>query len=254
MIAFTDQQLMGWLSAFLYPFFRVLGLMSSAPILSHRSVPVRVRVLLSAAITMAAAPMIQIAPGVALDSPTGFLRIPVEVGIGITIGYVARLVFASFEIAGEAIGLQMGLSYAGFFDPAFGSANAIGRIVGTLSFLTFVTLNGHLMLIGAVVHSFTLFPVSPDVLSLPWSGMQVTTLGREVFQLALSIALPFFALMLFVNIVLGFVSRVAPQFNAFAVGFPIMILAGVGLFALGLPLLEEPLMGATERALSALMR
>ena len=36
----------------------------------------------------------------------------------VAIGLAVRIVFASVELAGEMIGLQMGLNYAGFFDPS----------------------------------------------------------------------------------------------------------------------------------------
>ena len=41
--------------------------------------------------------------------------------IGVTLGFAARVVFASVEFAGELVGLQMGLNFAGFFDPATAS-------------------------------------------------------------------------------------------------------------------------------------
>ncbi len=78
--------------------------------------------------------------------------------IGLTIGFTARLVFGSFELAGEAIGLQMGLSFAGFFDPQSGQANAVGRFVGTIALLAFVAVNGPLAVIATVIQSLDVFP------------------------------------------------------------------------------------------------
>ena len=37
--------------------------------------------------------------------------------IGLSLGFAVRVVFAAVEFAGEVIGLQMGLNFAGFFDP-----------------------------------------------------------------------------------------------------------------------------------------
>ena len=41
MITFDEAQILGWLSALLMPLFRLLGLFSSAPLLSSRNIPVR---------------------------------------------------------------------------------------------------------------------------------------------------------------------------------------------------------------------
>lgn len=41
-----------------------------------------------------------------------------QVLIGIALGFTMRLVFAAVQTAGEFVGLQMGLSFASFFDPS----------------------------------------------------------------------------------------------------------------------------------------
>ncbi len=253
MLRITDAQLIAWLSGVLYPFFRVLALMSSAPVLSNRAFPVRARVALSMAIALVVSPFVTVPAGVQVDAPQAWLLVAREVAIGLAIGFVARLVFAAFELAGETIGLQMGFSYAGYFDPQSGSANAIGRTIGTLALLGFVALNGPLVLVAALVHSFEVFPIAVSV-AVPWGQGELLRMGGEVFSLAATIALPFMALLLFVNLVLGVMSRVAPQFNIMAIGFPATIGAGLVLVAIGLPLIEQPLAGATERLMSLLLR
>jgi flagellar biosynthetic protein FliR len=253
MIAVDEAWLLGWLGAFLLPLFRVLALFSVAPVLSNRAFPVRARVAAAAAVALVTAPSVDLPPGaLALDAsllPT----VAREVIAGIVIGFAARLLFAAFEIAGETIGLQTGLSFAGFFDPQSGSANAVGRFVGTIVALAFVAINGPLALIAAVIHSLEVFP--PGRLELPaLSGNGLIGLGAEVFALALGVALPFIALLLFVNLALGVVSRVAPQFNVFAVGFPVTISAGLLLLTLGLSAIEAPLAESLGRFLEQVLR
>ncbi len=253
MISFTDTQLIGWLSAFLLPLFRVLGLMTSAPLLSNRGFPARARVALAAVIAMMVAPFVDMPKGVDLGSADALLLVGREVLIGLAIGFVARLIFTAFELAGEMIGLQMGLSFAGYFDPSAGSqSNAVGRTINAFSMLTFVSLNGPLLLLAVVVQSFAVFPIAPG-LPTSWASLSPVQLGADVFALGLALALPFTALLLFMNLVLGVISRVAPQFNVFAVGFPVTIGAGLILLATGFPLLEAPLTEATQRVMS-LMR
>jgi flagellar biosynthetic protein FliR len=251
MIRVTDTELLAWLSAFLLPTFRILAMMSSGPLLSNRAFPVRARVAAAIAIALAAAPQAPVSPGIDIGSADAFAIVAREVAIGLAIGFVARLVFAAFEIGGELIGLQMGLSYAGFFDPSSGQANAVGRLLSTFSLLTFIALNGPLILISAIVQSFTAFPIGVPQ-ALPLARLMPTEVFADMFRLGLALALPFIGLLLFMNLVLGVISRVAPQFNVFAVGFPATIGAGLTLFATGLPLVEQPLADATTRLLALL--
>lgn len=245
--AFIAQQL----ASLLLPLFRVLALMSAAPILSSRPVPVRTRVGLSLAVAVLLAPVLRSEPLPSLELAVLLPAAGREVLIGLSIGFAARLVLAAAEVGGELIGLQMGLSFAGFFDPQSGSANAVGRLVSTMALLTFVILDGPQMLLGAVVRSFTVLSIGGPWV-LPTSAPQLAQLGAGIFAGALAISLPIVAMQLIVNLMLGIISRVAPQFNIFAIGFPITIGSGLVLLALGLPVLDQALIGATGQMLALL--
>jgi flagellar biosynthetic protein FliR len=170
--------------------------------------------------------------------------------IGVVIGFAVRLVFAALELAGELIGLQMGLSFVGFFNPGTGQQqNAVASFMSLLALLMFIAIDGHLMLIHALAESFRLYPVSVGM-DLPMGFDRLLRLGSDMFAIALTIALPFLAVMLLTNVVLGVLARVAPQINIFAVGFPMTILVGLVTLFLLLPYIETPLRSALERALA----
>lgn len=231
MVVFTQSQLDVWLATFLLPFFRILALFSAAPILSHRSFSVRGRVALAAVIAIVVAPMANVPADVSLTSSAALGVVSQQVLVGLAVGFAARLVFAVLEVAGEFIGLQMGFSFAGFFDPNGRSETAIGTWLQTMGLMLFVTTNAHLLLIDVLMDTFTLFPISTDPFRA-LSGLRLEMMGAEVFRMALMLALPFTVLMLFVNLVLGFVSRVAPQLSIFAVGFPITLTAGLSVLTI----------------------
>lgn len=240
MVAFSQVQLDAWLAGLLLPFLRVLALFSAAPLLSHRSVPMRARVAAAFVIAVVVAPFAGVPPGIPLASMTGLELVVQQVLIGLALGFAARMLFAVFEIAGEFIGLQMGFSFAGFFDPHGGSESAVGSWLHTLALLMFVALDGHLLLIDTLVGTFRTLPISPDPFGAI-ARLRLDLLAGEVFRLALTLALPATMLMLFVNLVLGFTSRVAPQLNIFAVGFPVTLMAGLIALALGAQHMLEPL-------------
>jgi len=248
-ITFTEAQLMGWLNPILWPFLRALALMTSLPVFSQRSVPMRVKVALAFFIAIASQASLPAMPVIALDSPLAWIVVLQQVLIGVSLGFAVRVVFAAVEFAGEIIGLQMGLNFAGFFDPVTASqGTASGRFFGTMVAFLFIIINGHLAIIAALIKSFSAFPVGPEPFAF-LRAVQPQVWGAEVFAIGLWIALPLVGMLLFVNLVLGVISRVAPQINIFAIGFPITLGVGLVGMLLTLPLLQQPFTMALERML-----
>lgn len=249
MVSFTEAEVLAWLSPLLWPFFRVLGLFTAAPVWSMRAIPRRVRLALALLIAVCAQASLPAVPSIALDSPQALGAVVQQVLIGLTLGFAARVVFAAIEFAGELVGLQMGLNFAQFFDPTTGGqATAISRFYGTIAAWLFVVIDGHLLLTAAVVDSFHAFPVSAEPLAF-LGAVQPQVWGAEIFRLGLWIALPVIGMLVLVNLVMGLMSRVAPQMNVFAVGFPVTIGIGlVGMWAT-LPMMQAPFVMALERLL-----
>jgi len=250
MLTFTEAQVLAWVSPLLWPFIRVLALFGAMPVLAQRSVPMRLRVALAFLISLCAQASLPEMPVIPLDSAQAFLVILQQVLIGLALGFAARVVFAAIELAGELVGLQMGLNFAGFFDPATGGqTTAVSRFYGVSVSWLFIVINGHLLLIAAVVQSFQAFPVGPEPFAFVRT-VQPQLWGAEIFRLGLWIALPMIAMLLFVNLVLGIVSRVAQQMNVFAIGFPITLSVGLLGVLLTLPMMSAPFTMAIEQMLT----
>ncbi|HEX5373146.1 MAG TPA: flagellar biosynthetic protein FliR [Aquabacterium sp.] len=250
MITFSEAQIMAWITPWLWPFFRVLGLFTAAPVLSTRAIPRRVRMGLALLVVMAAQPSLPEMPQINVNSAEAVMVVLQQVLIGVTVGFAARVIFAAIEFAGEIVGLQMGLNFASFFDPmSGGQATAVSRFYGTCAAWLFVVMNGHLLITAAVVQSFTTFPVGPEPLAFIRT-LQPQVWGAEVFRLGLWVSLPIVAMLTLVNMVMGLIARVAPQMNVFSVGFPVSI--GVGLLGLWLtlPMMQVPFTMAIERMLA----
>jgi flagellar biosynthetic protein FliR len=250
MLTFSETELVAWISPLLWPFLRTLALFTTAPVMSQRSVPMRVKVALAFLITVCAQASLPAMPVVPLDSPVTVMVVIQQVLIGVSLGFAARIVFAAIELAGELVGLQMGLNFAGFFDPASGGqGTAVGRFFGTTVAWLFVVINGHLLLIMALVQSFQAFPVGPEPFAF-LRALQPQTWGAEIFKLGLWIALPMVTMLLFVNLVLGVISRVSQQMNIFAIGFPITLGVGLVGVVLTLPMMQAPFTMALEQMLA----
>lgn len=233
MIEVASAQLHAWAGALVFPFLRVMATLTAAPIFGHGSIPIRVRVALALVLAFAAA---GVAPApVPLDSPHALAIALREVLIGAALGLLVRLVFAAAELAGDAIGLQMGLGFAFFVNPQDSAQSPlVGSLFSILAGLLFLALDFHLLLIGGLMETFRVLPVDSP-LDTDLGLAAVAAAGAEMFRLALSIALPAMAALLLANLALGVLTRAAPQLNLFAVGFPATLIIGALILGPTLP-------------------
>lgn len=237
---------MAWVTPVFWPFLRILALFTSAPVLSARSISNRTRVAMAFLIALCAQPGLAEQPVISLNDSLALAVATQQIVIGLTIGLAARIVFSAVEMAGELIGLQMGLNFAGFFDPATSSqSSTVGRFFGNTTMLLFVVTNGHLLLIQTVVASYDVFPLG-EAFAQKLNEMKLYELGAIMFSYGLWIALPIVGIVMFINIILGFMSRVAPQMNVFAIGFPLTLFGGLLGMAFMVPLLEQPMLNLMQ--------
>jgi flagellar biosynthesis protein FliR len=249
MLSISLGQMDLWLSAIFWPFVRLLALFMSAPVLSHHAIPARVKIglalVVAVVVTPASPASITTAPGI--FSAAAPLLLIQQMLLGVMMGFAVKVVFAAIDLAGNIIGLQMGLSFASFIDPVNANQTPlVGSFLNLLATLLFLALDGHLILIASITRSFELAPVSAQFFSgIGWE--KLTALGAGLFQFGLQLSLPVLATMLVINLTLGVMSRAAPQLNLFSVGFPLTALTGIVLFAVFLP----NMMSAISAALSA---
>jgi len=235
MIAFTLEQLYGWINAFWWPFVRIVALIGTAPIFSEPNVPARAKVGLAALLAVAVSPALPPMPEVAPTSLAGLLITLQQVLIGMAMGLVMKMTLAVVQMAGEFVGLQMGLSFASFFDPTTGANTAVlARIMSRVALLLFLALDAHLLVLGALIDSFDTLPVA--ILSLRPDGWSVLLeWGAQLTALGLLLALPLVAALLTVNLAMGILNRTATQLSIFSVGFPISMTVGIVLLTAMLP-------------------
>ena len=244
MIDITSTELETVMAGFLWPLFRILALIASAPILGNPSVPVKVKVGLAILITILVTPTIQQPiPQIDPFSGVGLMILIQQIIIGVAIGLVMRIVFVAVEMAGEIIGLQMGLAFAVFFDPqSSGQVALIGRFLGVIASLAFLAIDGHLLMIALIAQSFSTLPIGTEGITL-FSFNSLAEWGGEIFKSGLQLALPILTALLITNLALGILTRAAPQLNIFAVGFPLTLSIGFVMLALSIsfytPILEK---------------
>lgn len=257
MIAIDSAQLDAWLALFIFPLTRILALLATAPVFNNAALPARTRLVAGLAIALALAPALPATAAPPAGSWQGLTVIVEQLLIGSMMGFSLRIAFAAIDVAGELIGLQMGLSFATFFDPvAGGQTPVITQFLALLTALLFLAMNGHLLAIYLVAESFTVLPIG----NLPFQAASLAALVKAasmMFSLGVLLALPLITALLVTNLALGVLSRVAPALNLFAVGFPVTMALGFLVLLLCLPYIGaamEPVFSRGFATLESVLR
>lgn len=253
MLSLTTAQLDAWIAAFAYPLSRILAFVAAAPLWGTAGMPRRLRLILGLALALALTPALPTMPAVNPATWQGVTLIAQQMLIGIGMGLAARIVFSAVNIAGEYIGLQMGLGFATAYDPMSSSQTpVITEFLGLINMLLFLSVNGHLMFIATLAQSFHVLPVGSDILGAV-SWLNLVELGGKMFATGLLLALPIIVALMIANLALAVLTRAAPQLNIFAVGFPLTLGGGFIALAISMHYLAGPLQQMYEFALNAML-
>ncbi|MGL4546213.1 MAG: flagellar biosynthetic protein FliR [Plesiomonas sp.] len=227
MTLLADTVLQFWAS-FLWPFARIAGMLMTMTAIGAAFVSARVRLLLAVAITLVALPSIPAMPqDVALFSFTSVVITAQQIAIGVAIGMLSQFVSQTFVILGQIISMQSSLGFASMVDPASGqSTPLLGQIYMMLTLLVFLTLDGHLIMIEMLVHSFSTLPVGESGITAGGYRLLAQWFGT-LFLGAVSMSLSAIISLLTVNIAMGIMNRAAPQLNVYSLGFGIILLCGL---------------------------
>lgn len=241
MISVNSNELIALIAAFMWPLTRILGFIAIAPPFGNNGVPVRVKIALGVFLSLIVAPSIPPLNNVDPLSITGIAVLMQQLIIGLAMGFIVRVIFAGVEMAGEVIGLTMGLGFATFYDPQTrGRSSAIAQFLVIITTLLFLSLNVHLAMFEALINSFKNIPISTS-LNMGFSVQRLAIWGEEIFKIGMLLSMPLVAALLITNIALGILTRAAPQLNIFGIGFPITIMVGFLMLTMILPYLMLPL-------------
>ena len=253
MISLTTAELNAWIVAFFFPLARILALLVVAPPFNNVGLPVRIRLMLGLAIAIAITPALPAIPEIEPASGMGLLILAQQIIIGFAMGFSMRLIFSAVDLAGNMIGTQMGLGFATAYDPQSASQTpVISEFIGMLALLTFMAINGHLMVIATLTHSFTALPVSSGIPSSE-TWLNIANGGGIIFSSGVFLSLPVVIALLITNIALGVLGRVAPQLNLMAIGFPVTIALGFAVLFVGMNYLNQPLQQMFEHGLRSML-
>ena len=227
-----------YFSAGFIVFARLLGFIRFAPVFNRKEINTTVKLSLAFMLTVMITPLVN--PGMPPSGVSPLLLILLNFAVGAIIGYIAQLIILAIEAGGDMINTQMGLSSAMVMDPTTNSQTSIlSRMITLLAICIFINLGGLYWLFNALLRSFEIFPVYAvhipleKIINLDY--LVKTT--SNVLYMGLQIASPVLLATLGQDIILGVISKTAPQVNVFQLSFLFKPVFGAAILIWILPML-----------------
>ena len=227
-----------YLAGGIFIFARMLGFFRLAPVFNRKEIPGMVKIALALLMTIILT--IAVKPDIHVIQGSFALSILLNFVVGAMIGYIAQLILLAVDAGGDMVNMQMGLSSAMVLDPTTQSQTSIlSRIFGLLGVLIFIQVGGIYWLFRALMRTFEIFPVFAT--SVPLEQLvnldYVIQLSSNVLYMGLQIASPVLLATLGQDIILGVISKTAPQVNVFQLSFLFKPVLGAAIMIWILPML-----------------
>ena len=225
----------------IYIFARLIGFFRFAPVFNKKEIPGMVKICLALLFTFIVGPFLR--PDTLAGTTDSFiLSILLNFAVGAMIGYLAQLILIAVDAGADMINMQMGLSSAMVLDPTTSSqVSILTRIMSLLGVLIFIHIGGIYWLLRAFMRSFEIFPLFAT--SVPLKELvnmdYLVKLSSNVLFMGLQIASPILLATLGQDIILGVISKTAPQVNVFQLSFLFKPVFGAAIMVWILPMLLD---------------
>ena len=223
---------------FLLILVRMTSFFFTAPLFSYKTIPARFKlsfaIIFSFIITMTMQDKI-----IEWNADYSLLLLK-EVLVGLSIGFVAGILFYAIQLAGAFIDLQIGFAVANLINPESGTSTPLtGQFLYIIMMVFMFTINAHYMILNGIYYSFQLVPVDTLSIGLTHSSTTeyVVHLTVTMFAIALQMALPIIGCLFLVDVAVGIIARTVPQLNVFVVGLPLKIGVSLIILVVTMPLL-----------------
>lgn len=215
-------------------FARVGALAMLIPGVGEQAVPARIRLAFAFLMALTLWPLV--APSVVVpDTVSGVAGLVIrEILIGLMIGAILRIFLAALATAGEVVSVQTTLGFAQTADPSAGMQTpTLATFLSLLGVVLVMTTDLHHMFLGAIAHSYAVFPFERPVPIGDAGTLAVRTVA-DAFALGIQLSAPVIVFSLVFNVAAGLVGRVMPQFQIYFVSSPLAVILGLSVFALSL--------------------
>jgi flagellar biosynthetic protein FliR len=215
---------------------RVAGMMRFAPGLNRSEVPNMIRLSFAVLFTIFLLPILK--PEMPPNNASLIYHMILNYTFGALIGYIGYCVLITVEAGGDMINTQMGMSSATVLDPTSSSqVSLMGKLLGLLGLIIFINMGGIYWVLNAFMRSFEIFPIYAT--SIPLDKVlnmdYLIKITSNILYIGLQFASPVLLATLGQDIILGIISKTAPQINVFQLSFLFKPIMGAFLLSILLP-------------------
>ncbi|HEX4435188.1 MAG TPA: flagellar biosynthetic protein FliR [Solirubrobacteraceae bacterium] len=230
---------------------RVTPLFLLAPLFSSDLIPARVKGLIAVGISIGLTPIAMHGQHIPSD-PMKVAGLVFE-GLltGLAFAFALAILMGAIESAGSIIDVVSGFSYGSLINPISGETSAVmSRFYSLVGTMIFLVIGGDAWTLKGLGRTFELVPLTdaPRLSSLVGGAEQVFS---TIFTSAIEIAAPALAALLITDVAFGIVSRVVPQLNVFAVGFPTKVAVALLIVGASLPFVSNWISGQLSTSVGA---
>lgn len=215
-------------------FVRVSGVFIFSPFFSSQNVPNIMKIGLSYSLAL----LIAISRPIDIDIGNHILLIVIlkELMVGIIIGFISYVYMSAFYVLGQIIDMKIGFGMANVIDPQNKiQVPLMGNFYYILAFLFMLLINGHHIIINALVDSYNYIPLGKLVYDE--NAMEIIVNGLvRAFEIGFKLSFPVVAIIFLTDIVLGIMAKTIPQMNVFVVGMPLKIFIGLAIIMITIPI------------------
>jgi len=244
---FSEQQVAG----FFLVLARISPLFLLAPLFSSSAIPRRVRGIVAVGLAFGMTPIVRGDARIPLDPMVLGGLVTKELLVGLAFAFTIGALFAAVAAAGALLDTLIGFSYGALVDPVTGNQSSVlSQLYALVGVLVFIAIGGDAWVVKGLVRTYELVPLleAPALGSLVGGAQEAFA---AVFTSALQICAPILLALVVTDAAFGVVSRVVPQLNVFAVGFPAKVLVGLVLIGVSLPFAASWLADEVQRSVGA---
>lgn len=248
----------GEMLAFALVFLRMSTFVVSWPVFGAANVPASAKVLLALVMALCVFPTLTLnVPQLGLETSQLWLLALREVFIGLFLGFLMRFCFLAVSVAGEIIGMSIGLTSAQIYNPTLGSSgNVLEQFKNIIASLLFLAINGHHFFLQGLVQSFSLAPLASLSLDVQ-VFLEVSVILKEVLVIGLKISVPILISIFLANLTMGVLGKAVPQINILVTSLGVQIVVGFMVLFVMLPLFVvemDLVMASMSKVFSAAVR
>ena len=231
---YISQLLFNKYEMFLLVLTRVSGIFIISPFFSSQNIPNILKIGFSFILSILISVTLDI--NIDLKSTTFVVAIAKELMVGLIIGFISYMFFTIFYIMGQLIDMKIGFGMVNVMDPQHKvQVPLMGNFYYILAFLILLSINGHHIIINAVIDSYEFIPIGKFVFDEDTSFSLINILSKT-FATGFKLAAPIIGIIFLMDLLLGILARTIPQMNVFVVGMPLKIFVGLLIISVSIPI------------------